>query len=174
MSWLPVLVLVTIIDRNPIAPEAIRRHLNEFVDEVRISLLNPRLRDSYMTKTHRRPRDFAWTEHLRDDDFFRGNFFTTFAGQGRVRWHYGVAHSILAGIETTFMAREGRNWLRNEDKALTYMVDGPRDGHFEGLRSFDFRMLWQIMGSITIVVGTATGAFFVSCKNSPVSYASNR
>lgn len=48
-----------------------------------------------------------------------------FAGQGRLPWHYGVAHSILAGIETTFVAKEGRNWLRDENSALIYMVDGP-------------------------------------------------
>lgn len=166
MSWLPVLVLATIVDRNPIAPEAIRRRLNQFVDDVRIALLNPRLQTSYMTETNRRPRDFAWTNLLQDEDFFHANFFTVFAGQGRLRWHYGVAHSILAGIETTFVAKEGRNWLRDEDRALTYMVDGPWDGHFEGLRSFDFRMLWQIMSSISIVVGTAAGAFIVSCKKS--------
>jgi len=166
MSWLPVLVLATIVDRNPIAPEAIRRRLNQFVDDVRVALLNPRLQTSYMTETHRRPRDFAWTKHLQDEDFFRANFFTVFAGQGRLRWHYGVAHSILAGIETTFVAKEGRNWLRDEDRALTYMVDGPRDGHFKGLRSFDFRMLWQIMSSVAIVMGTATGAFIVSCERS--------
>jgi len=166
MSWLPVLVLATIVDRNPIAPEAIRRQLNQFVDDVRIALLNPRLQTSYMTETNRRPRDFAWTKHLQDKDFFHAKFFTVFAGQGRLRWHYGVAHSILAGIETTFVAKEGRNWLRDEDRALTYMVDGPRDGHFEGLRSFDCRMLWQIMSSISIVMGTTAGAFIVSCKRS--------
>lgn len=162
MSWLPVLVLVTIVDRNPVAPEAIRRELNEFVDDVRTALLNPLLQESYMRETHRRPRDFAWTERLRDEDFFRASFFTKFAGQGRVRWHYGVAHSILAGIETTFI-NEGRDWLRDEDRALTYMVDGPDDRQLNGLRSFDFRMIWQIVSSIIIVTGTAAGAFVVSC-----------
>ena len=63
------------------------------------------------------------------------------------------------------MAKEGRNWLEDEDKALTYMVDGPNDGQFEGIRSFDFRMLWQILSSSTIVLGTIAGAFVVSCKN---------
>lgn len=164
MSWLPVQVLATIVDRNPIAPEAIRRRLNQVVDDVRIALFNPRLQTSYMTETNRRPRDFARTKHLQDEDFFHADFFTVFAGQGRLRWHYGVAHSILAGIETTFVAKEGRNWLRDEDRALTYMVDGPRDGHFKDLTSFDFRMLWQIMSSISIVMGTTAGAFIVSCK----------
>ena len=61
MSWLPVLVLVTIVDRNPVAPEVIRQQLNDFVEDVRCALLSSRLRDSYMTETHRRKGDFAWT-----------------------------------------------------------------------------------------------------------------
>ena len=164
LSWLPVLVLVTIIDRNPVAPEVVRRQLNDLVDEVRVALLDPSLQNSYMIDTHRGPRDFTWTSQLSNDDFFQGSFFTCFAGQGRVRWHYGVAHSILAGIEKTFVARKGRDWLRDENKALTYMVDGPEEGEFEGLRHFDFRMVWQIMSSITIVAGTAAGAFILSCE----------
>ena len=172
MSWLPILVLATIVDRNPIAPEAICRQLNDLVDDVRSALLDPRLQVSYMTEIHRCRRDFAWTERLQDEDFFRGNFFTKFAGQGRLRWHYGVAHPILAGIETVFMAKDGRDWLRDEDRALTYMVDGPPDGQFEGLRSFDLRMLWQIMSSIVIVCGTAAGAFILSCESSPISHLS--
>ena len=151
LSWLPVLVLVTIVDRNPVAPEVVRRQLNDLVGVVRIALLNPSLQHSYMSETNRDPMDFTWTNELMNDEFLDGNFFTQFAGQGRVRWHYGVAHSILAGIERTFMANEGRNWLRDENKALTYMVDGPKDGQFEGLRHFDFRMIWQIMSSIMVV-----------------------
>ena len=172
MSWLPILVLATIVDRNPIVPEAIRRQLNSLVDDVRGALLDPRLQVSYMTETHRRKSDFAWTEQLQHEDFFRGNFFTKFAGQGRLRWHYGVAHPILAGIETSFMAKDGRDWLRDEDRALTSMVDGPHDGHFEGLRSFDLRMLWQIMSSIVIVCGTAAGAFILSCESSLTTHIS--
>lgn len=161
MSWLPVLVLVTIVDRNPVSPEQIRRQLNNLVDDVRTALLNPLLQDSYMRETHRRPEDFAWTEQLQCADVFGGNFFANFAGQGRMRWHYGVAHSILAGIEIRFMAEKGRDWLRNEDLALTLMVDGPRNGHFEGLRTFDFRMLWQILGSVVGIVEVMVP----SCKN---------
>ena len=44
------------------------------------------------------------------------------------------------------------------------MVDGPGDGHFAGLRSIDLRMVWQLLSSILIVVGTAFGAFILSCK----------
>lgn len=118
LGWLPIMILVTIVDRNPTAIEAIRRKLNNLVDETRSALLDPELRDSYMADTRRTRRDFDWTECLRDEDFYYGDFFTHFSGQGRVRWHYGVAHSILAGIESSFMAAEGRNWLKDPDMAL--------------------------------------------------------
>ena len=163
MSWLPILIMVTIVDRNPVAPEDIRGRLNELVDDVRVALLDEELRDSYVRETHKRPRDFAWTQILGNDDYFQGAFFSRFAGQGRLRWHYGVAHPILAGTEKAFREIGRRDWLSDEDRALTHMVDGPRDGQFNGLRSFDYRMLWQISGAITIVIGTATGAFLLSC-----------
>ena len=141
LGWLPVMILVTIVDRNPTAIEAIRRKLNNLVDEVRSALLDHGLRDSYMTETRRSARDFAWTECLRDEDFFFGDFFTQFSGQGRVRWHYGVAHSILAGIESKFMAVEGRNWLRNPDMALVGFLHVKRSSlfpHYQMARSTSY------------------------------------
>ena len=132
LGWLPVMILVTIVDRNPTAIEPVRRKLNSLVDDVRRALLDPKLRNSYMTDTRRSIRDFAWTECLRDEDFFFGEFFTHFSGQGRVRWHYGVAHPILAGIESTFMAAEGRHWLSDPDMALVrrFPVDIFDKGHY--------------------------------------------
>ena len=125
LGWLPVMILVTIVDRNPTAIEPVRRKLNSLVDDVRRALLDPGLRNSYMADTRRTTRDFAWTECLKDEDFFFGDFFTHFSGQGRVRWHYGVAHPILAGIESKFMAAEGRHWLSDPDMALVrrYQAD---------------------------------------------------
>ena len=46
---------------------------------------------------------------LHNDSF--DNFFTDFAGQARIRWHYGVAHSILCSFEDRFIAETGRGWL---------------------------------------------------------------
>ena len=83
-----------------------------------------------------------------------------FAGQGRVRWHYGVAHPILAGIEESFVSKYGRDWLRDAEWARTKLVKGPKV--LSGLRYFDFREIWQIMSSIVLVVGTVSGAFILS------------
>ena len=92
--------------------------------------------------------------------YFQGDFFTRFAGQGRIRWHYGVAHSILTGIEDSFVADYGRDWLRNAEKARTKLVTGPQK--ILGLRRFDFREFWQIVSSIFIVCGAVSGAFIIS------------
>ena len=162
LSWLPVLILTSIVDRNPVAAQSILVELNTLLDEVRAALLNPDLRDTYMRDTRRTRDDFAWTDALNNEDYFRQDFFTKFAGQGRIRWHYGVAHPILAGIETAFKAKPGRNWLRDAEGARTAMVLGPKS--IAGLRRFDFRMIWQIISSVFIVGGTAGGAFILSCK----------
>ena len=67
-----------------------------------------------------RPREFFnWVQILDNDSFT--NFFTDYAGQARVRWHYGVAHPLLCSFEDSFMAESGRDWLteKNADQAKT-------------------------------------------------------
>ena len=160
LGWLPVFVLASIIDRNPMSSDDIRLRLNALLDKVRLALLNPELRDTYMRDTGRRPDDFAWTEALADHDYFSASFFSDFAGQGRTRWHYGVAHPILAGIEDAYVAEYGRDWLRDTEAARTAMVLGPR--RLTGLRWFDLREIWQVLSAITVVVATLMGAFIIS------------
>lgn len=164
LAWLPILILTSIVDRNPVAANSIQMELNGLLDDVRLALLDPGLRNTYLRDTRRTQEDFAWTSHLDNEDYSHQDFFTQFAGQGRVRWHYGVAHPIIEGIEKTFMAKWGRNWLRDPDMARTFMVLGPPE--MAGLRWFDFRMVWQIQGSVCIVCGAVGGAFILSCKTS--------
>lgn len=165
LAWLPILILSSIVDRNPVAANSILMELNCYLDDVRSALLDPGLRNTYIRDTGRTQEDFAWTAALNNEDFFRQDFFTQFAGQGRVRWHYGVAHPILEGIERTFMADWGRNWLKEPEMARTLLVLGPDST--AGLRWFDFRMIWQIMSSVCLVCGTVGGAFILSCKIPP-------
>ena len=160
LGWLPVLILCGIVDRNPVATDDIRLKLNRLLDAVRLALLNPDLQNTYMRDTGRTPPDFAWTEKLNNNDYFRQDFFTSFAGQGRVRWHYGVAHPILAGIESSFVADHGRDWLRDSEQARNNLVLGPKT--LAGLRWFDPRELWQISSAIAVVMGSAGGAFILS------------
>ncbi|MCJ1470892.1 hypothetical protein MMC07_009540 [Pseudocyphellaria aurata] len=160
LAWLPILILTSIVDRNPVAAYSIRMELNSLLDDVRWALLNPGLRDTFIRESGREPEDFVWTNALNDEDYFRQDFFTHFAGQGRVRWHYGVAHPILDGIERTFMAECGRNWLRDPERARSWMVLGPN--RTAGLRWFDPRMIWQIVCSVGLVCGSVGGAFILS------------
>ncbi len=61
------------------------------VDGVKTSLLNLQLREAYIRETSRTMKDFDWTQLLGDENCFEGDFFVRFAGQGRLRFHYGVA-----------------------------------------------------------------------------------
>ena len=61
------------------------------MDGVKTSLLNLQLREAYIRETSRTMKDFDWTQLLGDENCFEGDFFVRFAGQGRLRFHYGVA-----------------------------------------------------------------------------------
>lgn len=87
LAWLPILVLSSITDRNPVAADEIRQQLNNVLDLVRTALLDPERRDSYIKTIGKTEDDFAWTKFLGDEHYFHNAFFIQFAGQGRLRWH---------------------------------------------------------------------------------------
>lgn len=161
LCWLPVLILMSIVDRNNTITDTIQNKMNVLVEEVRQSLLDPERRDEWMRKTNRIPEELAWTETLANEELWGGGFFTEYAGQGRTRWHYGVAHPILTGIEKSFVAEYGRDWLRDKVSVTAAMVLGPTNEH--GLRMSDWRMAWQAIAGFLIVTGTIAGAFVLSC-----------
>ncbi|KAL8818376.1 MAG: hypothetical protein Q9223_002973 [Gallowayella weberi] len=163
LAWLPVFVIATVVDRNLIGADSVRRKLNEFVDDVRNALLEPNTRRAFLNHYRRQEADLAWTRFLEDDNFYSSGFFSRFSGQGRVRWHYGVAHSITASMETAYIAARGRDWLRNSWEAEHSMIWAPVND--QGLVWFDFRMLWQMVVSIVVVGGTVFGAFILSSTN---------
>ncbi|CAF9941422.1 hypothetical protein IMSHALPRED_002569 [Imshaugia aleurites] len=160
VGWLPIFILASTVDRNLVSADSMRERLNNLVNDVRLALLNPQVISDYMRITHTTEEDFAWTQCLRDEELFGGDFFETFAGQGRTHWHYGVAHPILCGIETKFMADYGRDWLRHGHTARLAMVVGSRNDN--GLKMFDPRMIWQITSSFFVVCGSVGGAFILS------------
>ncbi|KAL8775077.1 MAG: hypothetical protein Q9209_000556 [Squamulea sp. 1 TL-2023] len=84
LAWLPVFVIATIVDRNQIGADAIRRKLNEFVEDVRKALLDPGPRSAFLKHYGRQEDDLAWPEILQIDDFFHDGFFARFAGQERI------------------------------------------------------------------------------------------
>lgn len=163
LSWLPVLILCSIIDRNPVTADDVRRRLNKLIDSVRFALQDEQIRREYISTFQDQPeaeRMKEWVNNVSLEARFMRNFFVGFAGQGRVRWFYGAAHPIICNIENCYVAERGRNWLHNEVEARTHLVLGPVDE--DGLLRFDFRELWQIISAVTIVGSTISGAFILS------------
>ncbi|TKA81749.1 hypothetical protein B0A55_01129 [Friedmanniomyces simplex] len=162
--WLPVVVLCSIVDRNPASADDIRKKLNRLIDHVRKSLMDHQIRTDFINtiddvadrlEMERRIKDLGlYCEAIRDADFFEN-----FSGQGRVKWHYGAAHAILCDIEEIYIAPEGRNWLRDESRARTYLVLGKPSG---GLEWFDYRELVQVMAAFICVGATTSGAWILS------------
>lgn len=150
------------MDRNLVSSDSICEKINTLIDDVHRAILDPQTLSAYLTATRSNEDDFAWARCLADDDIIHGDFSEEFGGQGRTHWHYGVAHPLLAGIETKFMADYGRDWLRHGDAARLAMVVGSRN--VNGLKLFDPRMVWQITSALVIVCGTFGGAFILSCK----------
>ncbi|CAN9191536.1 unnamed protein product [Alternaria sp. RS040] len=163
LAWFPVLIMGSIVDRNPIAAEAIRKKLSTLVDHVRHALRDKQHRDEFI-KTFRDQSDYhelkCRIESVADKGEYMEEFFVDFAGQARIRWHYGAAHAILSDIEDCYIERKGRNWLANEREARASLVLGPVNE--EGLVWFDVREFWQVLSAIIIVAGSCGGAFILS------------
>ncbi|KAL8756258.1 MAG: hypothetical protein Q9184_004563 [Pyrenodesmia sp. 2 TL-2023] len=162
LAWLPCFLIATIVDRNPVGADRILRKLNEFLDDTRVALLDSDARRSLLVNSERNEVELTFTSALEVDDFYHDGFFTRFAGQGRTRWHYGVAHPILAAMEGDHVAASGRGWLRYNKAARAAIIWGPVKD--QGLIWFDPRMAWQISSSLIVVGSTVFGAFILSCK----------
>jgi hypothetical protein len=163
LAWFPILIMGSIVDRNPIAATAIRKKLSTLVDHVRISLEDSRHRGKFID-TFKDQSDYqelkTWIANVAKKGQYMEGFFVEFAGQGRVRWHYGAAHPILSDIEGCYIAARGRNWLANEREARASLVLGPINA--EGLVWFDIREFWQVLSAVIIVAGSCGGAFILS------------
>ena len=160
LGWLPVFVLACIVDRNPASTNEVRKSSNKFFGVVRQSLLDPRTQATYIQKSDGLAEQLEWIEDLRRNESVFESFFRDFAGQGRTRWHYGVAHSVLAAIEDVGVARFGRGWLDGLEERHDKLVLGPKNPL--GFHYFDWREGWQIVTSIAVVFGTLLGAFVIS------------
>ncbi|KAF2141988.1 uncharacterized protein K452DRAFT_24394 [Aplosporella prunicola CBS 121167] len=165
MAWLPVLILCSIVDRNPVAADDIRQKLNKLVQSVCDALQDDNIRNEFI-QTFRGHQEADRLEalvnniHLQSEIISGGDFFVDFAGQGRVRWHYGAAHPILYDIEDIWIATHGRGWLDEDEKdARMHLVLGSPE---KGLLWFDLRGLWQVASAVLIVGGTCLGAFVLS------------
>ena len=163
LAWFPILILGSIVDRNPVAAETIRKKLNTLIDHVRHSLRDTPNREAFID-TFRSQRNYEelrlWINNVAHEGENMEDFFVEFAGQGRVRWHYGAAHPILCDIENCYIAKRGRNWLANEKEARASLVLGEVNN--QGLLWFDMREFWQITSAVMIVLGSCGAAFVIS------------
>ncbi|KAF1950600.1 hypothetical protein CC80DRAFT_482449 [Byssothecium circinans] len=163
LAWFPILIMSSIVDRNPIAANAIRRKLNALVDHVRHALRDETHRNDFLKSFADQPEFHSlklWVENVANKAEFMDEFFVDFAGQARIRWHYGAAHPILSDIESCYIAGKGRNWLADEKAARTSLVLG--EVNEEGLVWFDIREYWQVASAIIIVGASCGGAFILS------------
>jgi hypothetical protein len=163
MSWFPILILCSIVDRNPAAADDIQRKLNKLVDLVCNSLQDENIRDEFISSFRDLPESQTmsyWVQKIAAQaEHIKGEYFRGFAGQGRVRFHYGAAHAILIDIEKAYIADHGRDWLSMEREARASLVLGQVH---RGLVWFDGRQFWQIFSGFVCVAGTGTGAFILS------------
>lgn len=86
LSWLPVLILCSVVDRNPVNPEKIQKKLNRLVDRVRGSLMDRVVREMYRRTIHNPTQQRAMrqrVEAVAHECSWFGGFFIKFAGQGR-------------------------------------------------------------------------------------------
>lgn len=190
LAWFPVLIVSGIVDRNPVLTDNTRKKINKLLSDVHHALQQKEVLGRFCENSGVDSATLDWVfpgssethpSKSTDDDVNRllsrdlesqnrahlsSEFFTEiFAGQGRVRWHYGVAHPILAGIETSLVGKRHRNWLSNPN-IENILVRGPESD--TGLWEFDAREFWEIISSFIIVVGTISGAFVISYRTPTV------
>ena len=97
-------------------------------------------------------------ERLPEEQKIFQEFSIAFAGQGRTRWHYGVAHSILADIEDSGVKASSRGWFFNDERVRDNIILGcskcPTGFHYLSLGEFQ-----QAGQAFLVVKGTLAGAF---------------
>ncbi|KAF1985317.1 hypothetical protein K402DRAFT_304625, partial [Aulographum hederae CBS 113979] len=89
MSWFPVLILCSIVDRNPVASDDIRMKLNKLVDRVCASLQDEQIRHEFIQSIPEMAdaqKMAYWVQEINQmTEYIKGDFFSEFAGQGRLR-----------------------------------------------------------------------------------------
>jgi hypothetical protein len=111
VSWFPILILSSIVDRNPVASDDIQRKLNGLIDMTCDSLQNFECREEFIASFQHEPKAHKmayWVRRISHQaEYIKGEYFHGFAGQGRVRFHYGAAHAILIDLEKAYIADHG-------------------------------------------------------------------
>lgn len=189
LAWFPVLIVSGIVDRSPVLTDSARNKINKLLLDIQQALQQDDALKNLCTNMEMEPSALDWVSpnpldtypsrstfdtnsllvsdaESQNHDLLASEFFTeNFAGQGRVRWHYGVAHPILVGIESSIIDKKPRSWLAIP-KIESILVRGPKAD--KGVYDFDAREIWEVMSSLIVVVGTISGAFVISYRTPTV------
>jgi len=156
VSWITPLVIGAVVDRNPTATKDLRQKFNRFFGQARRSLQTKEGTQAvfnqamHVTKTMTYDVDDVVLSLLPDE------VFVDFAGQGRVRWHKGIAHPIL---ERSFAAERGRGWLDEGPSAMAALLL-PHGS--KGFKVVDRRLLLQAVAAFLIIYGNLSAGFLIS------------
>ena len=165
VSWITPLVIGALVDRNAIATRDLRSNINWIFTGAREALRSLGGEYSRVIEIDGLPKD----SHLHLNDKLLGSLpediFAEFAGQGRLRWHQGVAHAILNGLERSYVAEHGRGWLKNGELARAAMLLPYGD---KGFNVMDCRLLQQAISAFGIIYGNLGAGFLISYFTPPV------
>jgi hypothetical protein len=163
--WITPLVIGAVVDRNAIATRDLRSNLNQMFSLAREALRSLDGEYSQLIDVDGLPK----SADLRiDNELLDGlpeYIFAEFAGQGRLRWHRGVAHPILAGIEKSYAAEYGREWFEHGEAARAAMLLPYAD---EGFNVMDLHLLLRIVAAFAIIYGNLGAGFLISYFTPPV------
>lgn len=165
VNWITPLVIGAVVDRNAIATRDLRWNLNRILNLAREALRS--LDGDYipLVEVDGLPKSaiLLINDELLED--LPEEIFAEFAGQGRLRWHRGVAHPILAGIEKSYAAEHGRGWFEHGEPAKAALLLPYADG---GFRAMDRRLLLRHVAAFAIIYGNLGAGFLISYFTPPV------
>jgi hypothetical protein len=164
MSWLPVLISASLVDRNPTNSELVQRRLEKFLEEAS--------NDLWGSSQANPPADFQDRQPTtqngqRESTVLRPtHYLKFFNGQGRKAWHYGIAHTILTHIEDSTLRLTDSSLPMRERRLLTFYENGSMANDTspmaQGLWRFDMIELWKALLAFAVVACSAGGAFAIS------------
>lgn len=165
VSWITPLVIGAVVDRNAIATKDLRSNLNQMFAQARKELraLHGQYDQIVEVDGLLKGSDLHISDKLLD--CLPENLFAEFAGQGRLRWHRGVAHATLTSIEKSYAAEHCRGWLEHGALAKAAMLLPYSD---KGFNLSDHRLLVQVLAAFVIIYGNLGAGFLVSYFTPPI------
>ena len=156
LTWFPILVLLTVVDRSSAGEIEIVDPINEIISICRSYLSQPEFRCALAQSCGKAASKFEFSPSFLSSEV---SYFQLFAGQGRQRWFYGTVHQIIDESETEYIAEAGRGWLLSETKSTSALLSpqpGTRRTHF------DLEALAEFITALVIVFGCIISATLIS------------